>query len=284
MERNTYIGSSDAPAILSNDWTQVYNEKVGVVEREDLSDNFKVQFGRHVEPFHLDWLIKVNPGWTWSKTQTNGEQHFASLEPEKGVIIGSHPDALLKLPDGLIVPVEVKHTGRFKTAVEAADYYMPQLQHHMLAWAMDVILVSVIYGNEPPDTCWIGASPEWQNHYIERCKRFWRHVAEKHPPSPPMHLDARKVVVPTEIKNTVPFDGMKRRDLSNSNSAMSLISEFNITKVAADRHAVVKDELKDLMAEDEREIYLPGIFEMKRDKRGAKRMKILDPQYGLAAE
>ena len=194
MERHEYIGSSDAREILSGDWQNLYALKLGLREPPDLTDNFKVQFGAFTEPFHMDWTLKrINeeaPGHLLSKgaeTKSGFIQHFSSFQPSEsttGITIGSHPDALLRTPAGLVYPVEVKHTGRFGSAEEAADFYMPQLQHHMLAWGTDRILFSVIIGNEEPERIWVGYSRQWADHYIGRCDQFWRRVMEKNPPAP----------------------------------------------------------------------------------------------------
>lgn len=284
LDRGKYLGSSDAPDILSDDWTRMYAEKVGEREREDLSDAWPVQLGICTEPLHLDWLTKKNPGWEWSKAPASDpeNQHFSSFTP-KGTkaVLGSHPDALLKLPDGRVLPVEVKQTGRWRNVDECADFYMPQLQHHMLCWGVDLILMSAIIGTAEPTTIWIGASEPWQEHYVERAVKFWQHIEAKHPPVKPLYATAPgKVKVPTAVKDSVPFNGQKKRSLAESNLGPQLIAEYNQTKIASVRHELVKGELKAMMQDDECELYHDALT-IKRNKAGSKLIKVHDPEWGV---
>lgn len=287
MNRSDYIGSSDARDILSGDWDRMYRRKKGLIPEDDLSNKFHVQLGVITEPFHLDWTIAAlneerGGGFRWSKAQPNGEQHFSAFNPagtDAGLIIGSHPDALLKDEAGAIYPLEAKMTGRFRTAEEAADFYMPQIQHHMLAWGTTMMLLSVSINNLEPERLWIGASSEWQDHYIERCVAFWHHISSGIPPAP--FFGTAEIKVPQKAKDSVPINGFKKRSLEGNNRAEALIPDFLETKRIAARHEDLKKELKDMMAPDENELYHPAIV-LKRDARGAIRFTIKDETYGAA--
>ncbi|WP_138469853.1 hypothetical protein [Poseidonocella sp. HB161398] len=292
MDRNKYLGSSDARDILSGDWNRMYREKMGLQPREDLSGSWPVQLGLATEDAHLDWTIaklaeEHGEGFKHSKLKDDGDQHEAVFKPEgtfHNPVIGSHPDALIRTPDGFVYPMEVKHTGRWADAEEAADFYMPQLQHHMLCWRSELLLFSVIVGAAQPEYIWIGASEDWQRHYIERCDAFWHHVKSKTPPSPRFFDSSMKPkpIVPAAIKNTVPFNGMMRRDLSDNNQIPALVDEFVTTKLAAARHEEVKKELKELVKDTDSEVYHPRIT-MKRNKRGAILIAIHDEAKKEAA-
>lgn len=282
MDRNTYIGSSDARDILSGDWDKLYRVKTGAVERDDLSGVFPVQLGLLTEDFHLDWTVDAlmkerGEGYKWSKLAADGEQHSATFTPEASLSrapLASHPDALLRIPDGTIVPIEVKITGRFKNADEASDFYMPQLQHHMICWGVDLLLFSVVVGTTEPERIWIGRSQEWQDHYLERCDRFWSHIANRQPPAPSFYGNTKAPkLVPTKVADSVPRNGFKRRSLDGSNEAAVLIPQFIETKAAVKRHEQIKDDLKAMMADDENELYGDALT-MKRDSRGAIRFTI----------
>jgi len=287
MNRNEYIGSSDASDILAGNFSKLFRQKKGFDEREDLSDNFKVQLGIHTEDFHLDWTLKEmnatrGTDFDWSKhaglaDDPNPPQHFASFiasATSSKPVLGSHPDALIRDPSGNIFPIEVKHTGRFRSADEAADFYMPQLQHHMICWGVEQIVFSVICGTEAPDRIWIGYSEAWADHYCQQCDKFWSYMVADTAPAPALY-GGHDLKVPSAIKDTIPFDGMKKRDLSKSNSAMTLIPEFITTKAQAARHEDVKKELKAMMADDENELYSPALT-LKRNKAGSILFKIHD--------
>lgn len=287
-DRSTYIGSSDAKTILSGDYDKLWREKKGLLPKPDFSENFAVQLGIVVEPFHAEWTIrKLNEergsrefAHSLHTLNTDAEgvataavQHFASAQTHAGAILGSHPDALLKhIASSTIWPLEVKHTGRFASAEEAAQFYMPQLQHHMFCWGVDKMLFSVVIANEEPVRCWIGQSPEWIEHYVQKCDEFWGYMASDRAPSPRLY-DTDAPVVPAKIADSVPINGFKRRDISTDNRAQSLIPEFLETKRAAKRHDDIKEELKAMMAKDENELYSPALT-LKRDARGAIRITV----------
>lgn len=288
-DRGLYIGSSDAKHILSGDYDRIWREKKGLIDKLDLSDVFHVQLGVLVEPFHADWTVrKLNEerGLTqdfrhslWAQTIgdekgiVRNEQHFASAVTVAGTPLGSHPDGLLKhIASGQIFPLEVKHTGRFGSAEEAAQFYMPQLQHHMFCWDVQTMLFSVIIANEEPVRCWIGQSSEWIDHYVQKCDEFWGYMKRDAAPSPRL-FDTDKPLVPNSIADTVPINGFKRRDISGDNRAQALIPEFLETKRAAKRHDDIKEELKAMMAKDEGELYSPALT-LKRDARGAIRITV----------
>jgi hypothetical protein len=290
--RSSYIGSSDAKTILSGDYDKLWREKKGLLPKPDFTDNFAVQLGIVVEPFHAEWTIRklneerVGPdkprefAHSLHTLNTDAEgvataavQHFASARTHGGAILGSHPDGLLKhLASGTVYPLEVKHTGRFGSAEEAAQFYMPQLQHHMFCWGVDTMLLSVVIANEEPQRCWIGQSPEWIEHYVQKCEEFWGYMVADRAPSPRLY-DTDAPVVPTKIADSVPINGFKRRDISSDNRAQALIPEFLETKKAAKRHEDIKDELKAMMKKDENELYSPSLV-LKRDARGAIRITV----------
>lgn len=294
-DRTSYIGSSDARDILSGDWDKLWRKKMGLIPEDDLTDNFAVQLGAHVEPFHIDWTVgRLNQehanGFLWSKgpnslgpLNENDEQHFSLATTQAGTPIGSHPDALLKhVSTGEIYVLEVKHTARWGNADEAAQFYMPQLQHHLYAWGKERLLFSVIVGNSEPERLWIGQSTEWVEHYVDRCDAFWTHVRENRAPSPVFFDGPAKAIVPTKVADSVPINGFKRRDISGDNYAQALVPEFLETQRAAKRHDQIKDELKKLMAKDENELYSPALT-LKRDARGAIRITVRDEDGAKAA-
>lgn len=286
MERHQYIGSSDASDIIAGNYSYLYKLKTGALPPPDLSDNFKVQLGILTESFHLDWTVNAmseekGHSYKWGKTDKNDEQFFSSFTAsdfDPHPVLGSHPDALLRDEAGLMTPIEVKHTGRWKSAEEAADFYMPQLQHHLICWDADYLIFSVICGTEEPERIVVGYSKEYADYYLERCATLWAFLKAEIPPAPQM-VEARKPTIPTKVKDSVPIDGMTKRSLQGNNRAESLIPEFIQTKKQAARHAEVKDELKSMVGETERELYHPALT-LKRNAKGSILFKVLDEDYG----
>ena len=48
-----FIGGSDAVQIMNGDWVKLWSIKTGLLQPEDLSNNFTVQSGIHNEEFIL---------------------------------------------------------------------------------------------------------------------------------------------------------------------------------------------------------------------------------------
>ena len=57
MDRQGFIGGTDAIRIMNGEWLELYQEKVGLTEPEDLSEVLAVQLGVHTEQFNLDWWV-----------------------------------------------------------------------------------------------------------------------------------------------------------------------------------------------------------------------------------
>lgn len=100
------------------------------------------------------------------------------------------------------------------------------------------MLFSVICGTTEPERLWIGASQSWQELYIDHARDVWRHVETRVPPPPMREGDG--IVVPQEVRFSVPANGLRKLDLSGSNEAAEmspaspprLVSQYASTSVA----------------------------------------------------
>lgn len=276
-DRSTYIGSSDARAVMAGDFLRVFKEKKGLAPA--FEQTFSMQLGLLVEDFHLDWTIDAinreeGGGFKFSKFAKGGSQHFSRMtasDYDFKPVLGSHPDALGRDISGMVFPIEAKLTARFRNIEQAADFYMPQLQHHMICWGVDRLLFSVIIGTAEPVRAWIGSSPEWQARYLDQCNTLWHYLKADIPP-PPLITNG-DAIVPQSIANTVPINGMTRRDMAGNNRWKAIAAEFLETKPIVEKHEKAKKDLKEMMQPDESSIY-DDTLELKRDARGAIRINI----------
>ena len=60
------IGGSDVTRLLNGNWYDLYLEKMGEKEPEDLSDALPVQLGIETEKFNLAWFKDHTPEELWS--------------------------------------------------------------------------------------------------------------------------------------------------------------------------------------------------------------------------
>ena len=54
--RMGFIGGSDAVKIMQGDWYELWLQKTGQAEPNDLSKQFNVQLGTYTEDFNLAWF------------------------------------------------------------------------------------------------------------------------------------------------------------------------------------------------------------------------------------
>lgn len=251
--RKDAIGGSDANIIMSGDekkLLQLWREKRGEAEPEDLSDILAVQMGSFTEPFNVAWFEKN----TGLQIIDRGE---SAQHPE-------HRFMRCNL-DGRIAGRrfiwEAKHCGTRSTDAEIFARYVPQLTHNTLCDGAEGAFLSAFKGNGD----WVMFEYLLDTDYAERLvaaeAAFWDCVRTGKPPC---------AVEPEPTPKPV---GVVEYDMSSSNAWAAQAGDFLETKLAADRHEAAKKELKALVPDDASKAFGHGII-VKRDKRGALRFTI----------
>src|SRR5262249_6051669 len=139
LNRRGFIGGSDARVIMGSDEAallQLWREKRGEAEPEDLSDNLIVQIGLVTEPLNRHWFER-NTGHVITQVQRRGEDpasRWIGATPVGGVWqTGGGFEAKFMLPWSF-------------SEVLAAEKYMPQLQHNMWVINAKAGVLSIITG------------------------------------------------------------------------------------------------------------------------------------------
>ncbi len=181
-DRTKSIGSSDATRIWKGDWTDLWAEKVGKKEPEDLSGVFKVQLGVYTEPFHIKWLNE-QLGYNIDLSQTDDGRQIKHLNTQYEIPMSASLDGIENNP--VRRHVEVKHTNQFATLDELLGWYMPQLQHTMAVLSTEQCLFSYIGGNNAPSVHTIQRNNSFIEDLVKMEQDFWWHVeTETEPDSP----------------------------------------------------------------------------------------------------
>ena len=251
--RRTFIGGSDARKIMNGDWRELYLEKVGEVEPEDLSGVFRVQLGLRTENFHAEWFTKTESMEV--KIETQMRHH-----PEHNWMCAN----LDRWIPSKRTFLEMKHSANGVNVADKARYYMAQLQHYMAVTGVDYCYFSVIRGNDDPVVVTVDRDDEYIAQLIRMEKSFWWHVENNVPPDiPPLGLleKAEKMV------ESIKVDSMRVADMTASNSWSELASKILEHADAAKIYDDAKDELRKLVEDDVSEAYGHGVT-AKRDKRG----------------
>lgn len=245
-----FIGGTDAVKIMRGEWHDLWLQKTGQIEPEDLSHKFNVQLGLATEDFNIKWFCQEYM-YDYKKLikQIEFEKTFDGV-PYKGTLDAIHET------DKFIV--ECKHTYSFNSYLKMLEFYMPQLQFYMAVSGINKAYFSIIFGNQ-----WECRSVRFDKAYFlqmrDKIQEFWNLVKLKIEPK-----DQEAVVIDI---NNIPVNDLVRRDASKDNHFTSLAETYKLTKQAHKDHDNVKKELRSLILPTESEIYNDQL-KVIRDSRG----------------
>ena len=264
LSRRTFIGGSDARIIMGDDEAallQLWREKRGEGEPEDLSGNLIVQLGLVTEGLNR-LLYERNTGQVIECVQHRLRHPVlrwmgATLD---GMVAGSGAVFEAKF----MLPWSFSEEG-------AAEKHMAQVQHNMWVTNARGAVLSIITGGGKWVEIKLSADPLYQHLLLTAEKKFWRCVESSEPPrlfgvEPPRpRIEAIRIV-----------------DMSASNSWAEFAALFRNTRGAFLDHERAKTELKTLMPEDAKEAIGHGV-RAKRSKSGAVSFDVLDTEAARAS-
>jgi YqaJ-like viral recombinase domain len=257
--RRSFIGGSDARIIMGGEEAaliQLWREKRGEVEPEDLSGNLIVQLGATTEALNRSWYER-NTGRQVRDVQRQ-VRHSAILW-------------MAATLDGIVEGTEAVFEAKFMlpwsfSEEAAAEKYMAQVQHNMWVTHLRTSVLSIITGGGKWVEITIPMDPLYLSVLVSAEKKFWRcvqsgetpHLINAEPPRP--RIEAVRIV-----------------DMSASNSWAEFATLFRNTRSAFLDHERAKSELKALMPEDAREAIGHGV-KAKRSKSGAVSFDLLETE------
>ena len=264
-DRRNFIGGSDARVIMGHDEAaliQLWQEKRGEVQPQDLSDNLIVQLGLATEALNRHWYER-NTGQTIESVQRRLRHSVlrwmgATVD---GIVAGS----------GTVFEAKFMLPWTFSEEA-AAEKHMAQLQHNMWVANSRAAALSVITGGGKWVEIKIAADPLYQHLLLTAEKKFWRCVESGEAPRlfgvepPRARIEAVRIV-----------------DMSSSNAWAEFSAVFRRTKQAYLEHENAKAELKALIPEDAKEAIGHGI-RAKRSRSGAVSFDVLSAEGGGHAQ
>jgi predicted phage-related endonuclease len=255
-DRRYFIGGSDAGVIMGNDegaLLRLWREKRGEVEPEDLSANLVVQLGLVTEDLNRRWY------------QANTGQILTDIQRQI-----RHPALrwMAATLDGRVEATGAVFEAKFMlpwafSEEDAAEKYMPQLQHNMWVVAAGDAVLSVITGGGKWVEIITHADPLYQHLIVTAERKFWRCVESGEPPRL-FGVEPPKPRIKAVRKNA-------------SNSWAEFAGLFRSTRQAFLDHERSKIELKALMPEDAKEAIGHGL-RAKRSKSGAVSFDLLETE------
>jgi predicted phage-related endonuclease len=264
LGRRTFVGGSDARIIMGRDEAaliQLWREKRGEAEPEDLSGNLIVQLGTATEELNRTWYER-NTGKRVTDVQRR-VKHSAI------------PWMVATL-DGIVEGTEAVFEAKFMlpwsfSEEAAAEKHMAQVQHNMWVTHLRTSVLSIITGGGKWVEITIPMDPIYLTVLVSAEKKFWRCVQSGEPPhlinaAPPRpRIEAVRIV-----------------DMSSSNSWAEFAALFRSTRAAFLDHERAKSELKALIPEDAKEAIGHGV-RAKRSKSGAVSFDVSDTEASRAA-
>jgi predicted phage-related endonuclease len=262
-QRRAFIGGSDARIIMGNDeaaLVQLWHEKRGEAEPEDLSGNLIVQLGRATEELNRSWY------------ERNTGRHVTAVQRR---ITHSAIPWMAATLDGIVGGTEAVFEAKFMlpwsfSEETAAEKYVAQVQHNMWVTHLRTSVLSIITGGGKWVEITIPMDPLYLSVLVSAEKKFWRCVQSGEPP---------------RLINAEPprprIEAVRIGDMSASNSWAEFAALFCNTREAFLDHERAKSELKALMPEDAKEAIGHGV-RAKRSKSGAVSFDVLEAEAAHA--
>ncbi|QJE72853.1 YqaJ viral recombinase family protein [Aerophototrophica crusticola] len=270
--RSRRLGSSDATRVMAGDWHQLWLEKTGRVEPDNLDFVPAVQIGIVTEALHPKF---------WERRTglpclpANGRSYAHSQHDW----LVCHPDFLtweafpldpFAKPDTLL---EAKFCGSPKSDEELGEQYYWQVQHQMLVAGLDKAVLSIL---RPGSYSWLAipySAPD-QARLMENLQAFWWHVENDIEPGDPLPVPAPDL------------DQMRIVDMGRHNEFASHAATLLTCREDWAAYRAAEAGLKALMPEDARIAFVAeGLYlSRSRDGRITLRFGRVSPQYTAKAE
>ncbi|MDC8446064.1 MAG: YqaJ viral recombinase family protein [Nitrosomonas sp.] len=205
LDRSSYIGSSDASAILGvSPWKSpfaLYQEKIGEW-KEEITTVKQKQFnrGKKFEPMILEILVEEleERGHDIEVIATNERLRDTELP-----FLASESDMVLRV-DGEVISAEAKSVNGFAAKLwgepETDDfpiYYQCQTMHDLMVKRRNKCVVAALIGTDDLRIHWIERDEEIIQAIRSKEIDFWDRIQRRDPPEP---------TSPEDIKRLYQFD------------------------------------------------------------------------------
>lgn len=221
--RAKHIGGSDVAVLFGmsafkSKW-QLWMEKAGRLDAEDLSGNSAVQAGKFLEAGIAAWAASK-----WGMTLAKVEEYYIA---DDCAGLGATLDFATQ--DG--VPVEIKWSARGHgwlyagdTITHAPDSYILQVQHQMACYGGDYAWLVALIDNEPRRMK-IKRSESIIASIKTEVTEFWQSIADNVEPDPDFNLDGDAI---SRLLEQAPIT-----DVTLPEEAVALFAEHNAAKAEA---------------------------------------------------
>lgn len=247
-DRRKSIGASDAGKIMAGKWADLWLEKTGRREPDDLSNVLPVQLGIFTEGFNRLWFERItgNPVFDFGQMRAHPSLPFLTCTL----------DGMVRLVNGDEAVFEAKHVGGREPLGVVIARYQPQVQHQMHVTGTGLAVLSILIGTDRYEYVEVPRDEFYLADMVEREIDFWRYVQADEPPP---DLEPIAAPVPPEQWKTVDFTG--------NNQFADAAADWLQYKGAASRFKVSEKIIKDMMSADVGVAHGYGVI-AKRDRAG----------------
>jgi predicted phage-related endonuclease len=222
---------------------RLYQEMIGELEPEDLSEVWPVRLGETTEALNLEWFERKN------NLKLAGRGVF--IQSARLEWAGATLDAWC---EELVCPVECKHVGGREPLEVVIDRYQPQMQWQMMVTDAEQCALSVIMGANEPIVEFIPRDNDYIGIEIDRAAQFMTFVAHRDPPI---------VLEPVPP----PADASKIYDMTSNNYWSASAIHWLETRQAAHFNDEAAKILKSIVPEDAKKCFGHGV-QITRDRAG----------------
>lgn len=258
-ERRNGVGGSDAGRIMNGEWRQLWREKTGRAEPEDLSGNLAVQMGTATEGFNALWYERVT-----GRAVTDRGLFVTGDRTATFPWMRANLDGITTTHRGDPAYWDAKHIGG--RVEDAVIRYTPQMTHCAHLLALDWWVLSIFIGNSKHEIVEQEVDPFYLEELLAKEREFWGYVERD---EEPLDTTATPAPKPTPALRRIYLDDVNQTKWPNWGGAMAeKCRAFANTHAAATAHAIVREEIKLLLPEDVGFVKR-GLIEITRNKAGA---------------
>lgn len=201
IDRKTYIGSSDASAIVGvSPWKSsfaLYQEKIGEFHEEITPEKQKIfNRGKKFEPLILEMLLEelISRGHDVEEIARNERLRDPELN-----FLASESDMVLRV-DGEVISAEAKSVNGFAAKLwgepETDDfpiYYQCQTMHDLMVKRRNKCVVAALIGTDDLRIHWIERDEEIIRAIRKKEVEFWDRIQRRDPPEPTSQEDIKRL-------------------------------------------------------------------------------------------
>jgi putative phage-type endonuclease len=225
QERLNYITATDVPVILGlSPWgniIELWRQKVGLTQQEDISDKPHVKAGLYLEPVIANWFADE----TGKKLEVD---ESLAIHPQLPYLAAHTDRVVVGEPSILECKTASRANGWGEVGSNSVpDYYLAQVAHEALCWEADRCYIAVLIGGF-----------DFRHHYkyerneklekmiIEKCKAFWDCVKNEVPPEPRTSDEVVSLYGYTQEEGDLAADGDIQNELEQLKEIKIKIKEF----------------------------------------------------------